>query len=92
MTACRTLRHVDPKFITPLIVIIGVLTVSVATAPFVFSGGPEMVALMAKIIWMASVGASAGPALVIIPVLLVGAATAAFLSLRPYRSTIAAKP
>jgi hypothetical protein len=42
----------------------------------------QMLALLAKILWMDVVGASAGPALVIIPVLLVGAVIAATLTLR----------
>jgi hypothetical protein len=45
----------------------------------------QMLALLAKIAWMAKVGASAGPALVLIPLLLLGAATAATLALRPHR-------
>jgi hypothetical protein len=46
-----------------------------------------MTALLAKITWMQAMGASAGPALVIIPVLLIGAALAAFLSLRSLAET-----
>jgi hypothetical protein len=46
----------------------------------------QMAALLAKIIWMSAVGASAGPALVIIPVLLIGATAAAVLALEPHRS------
>jgi hypothetical protein len=49
-----------------------------------------MAALLAKIAWMQAVGVNAGPALVIIPALLIGAALAAFLSLRPL-SAIAAR-
>lgn len=45
----------------------------------------QMSALLAKIVWMSRTGASAGPALVLIPLLLAGAATAGFLSLRPHR-------
>lgn len=45
----------------------------------------QMTALLAKIAWMAAVGVSAGPALVIIPLLLVGAVVAAYLSLKPHR-------
>lgn len=45
----------------------------------------QMAALLAKIAWMAAVGVNAGPALVIIPVLLIGAVSAAYLALRPYR-------
>jgi hypothetical protein len=47
----------------------------------------QMTALLAKITWMQAMGASAGPALVIIPVLLIGAALAAFLSLRSLAET-----
>jgi hypothetical protein len=43
----------------------------------------QMTALLAKIVWMQAIGVSAGPALVVIPMLLIGAALAAFLSLRP---------
>lgn len=45
----------------------------------------QMTALLAKIGWMTVVGADAGPALVIIPLLLFGAIAAALLSLRPHR-------
>ena len=45
----------------------------------------QMLALLAKIAWMSLVGASAGPALVVIPALLAGAIAAAALALRPYR-------
>jgi hypothetical protein len=45
----------------------------------------QMVALLAKITWMSAIGTSAGPALVIIPVLLVGAVIAATSCLRPHR-------
>jgi hypothetical protein len=45
----------------------------------------QMLALLAKIVWMSAVGVSAGPALVIIPVLLVGAVVAATLALRAQR-------
>jgi hypothetical protein len=45
----------------------------------------QMSALLAKILWMSQVGASAGPALVMIPTLLVGAITAAFFALRAQR-------
>lgn len=48
----------------------------------------QMLALLAKITWMSAIGASAGPALVIIPTLLAGAAAAAVLSLRPHRGTV----
>lgn len=51
----------------------------------------QMAALLAKIVWMSIVGASAGPALVIIPILLVGAAVAAVLSLGPHRRHVAAR-
>jgi hypothetical protein len=43
----------------------------------------QMLALLAKIAWMTAIGANAGPALVIIPVLLAGAVVAAVLSLAP---------
>lgn len=45
----------------------------------------QMLALLAKIVWMSRIGVSAGPALVIIPVLLVGALAAAWLAVRPHR-------
>ena len=45
----------------------------------------QMLALLAKILWMSAVGASAGPALVIIPTLLIGALAAAVIALRPHR-------
>lgn len=45
----------------------------------------QMLALVAKLAWMSRVGVSAGPALVIIPVLLAGALTTAVLALRPHR-------
>jgi hypothetical protein len=45
----------------------------------------QMTALLAKIVWMSSVGVSAGSALVIIPALLAGAITAAFFGLRAQR-------
>jgi hypothetical protein len=45
----------------------------------------QMLALLAKIAWMSSVGVSAGPALVIIPALLAGAIAAAVLALLPHR-------
>lgn len=45
----------------------------------------QMTALLAKIGWMSAVGASAGPALVIIPLLLLGAVVAAWLALDPHR-------
>jgi hypothetical protein len=44
----------------------------------------QMVALLAKIVWMAATGASAGPALVIIPLLPLGAVASAYLSLKPH--------
>lgn len=46
----------------------------------------QMLALLAKIVWMNAIGVSAGPALIIIPALLAGAASAASLSLRPHRT------
>ncbi len=42
----------------------------------------QMAALLAKIVWMAAVGVCAGPALVIVPLLLTGAVVAAVVSLR----------
>ncbi|OUZ05876.1 hypothetical protein BHE97_19700 [Aeromicrobium sp. PE09-221] len=48
----------------------------------------QMVALLAKIVWMAARGVSAGPALVLIPLLLLGAIMAAFFAL----SALAAPP
>lgn len=45
----------------------------------------QMPALLAKVVWMTAVGASAGPALVLIPLLLVGAVVAATLALAPHR-------
>jgi hypothetical protein len=46
----------------------------------------QMLALIAKVVWMASIDVSAGPALAIIPALFVGALAAAVLSLHPLRS------
>jgi hypothetical protein len=51
----------------------------------------QMIALLAKILWMSRIGANAGPALVIIPVLLLGALAAAYLALRP-RTAISGAP
>jgi hypothetical protein len=45
-----------------------------------------LLALLAKIVWMHAIGVSAGPALVIIPVLLVGAVIAGVLALLPHRA------
>jgi hypothetical protein len=45
----------------------------------------QMLALLAKLAWMSAIGVSAGPALVVIPVLLAGAIGAAVLALRPHR-------
>lgn len=45
----------------------------------------QMTALLAKIAWMAAIGVDAGPALVVIPALLVGAVAAAVVALRPLR-------
>lgn len=42
----------------------------------------QMTALLAKILWMNAIGVSVGPALVVIPLLLIGALVAAFLVLR----------
>jgi hypothetical protein len=44
----------------------------------------QMLALIAKIVWMHAIGVNAGPALVIIPALFGGALAAAILSLRPH--------
>lgn len=41
----------------------------------------QMTALLAKVVWMSAVGVSAGPALIVIPMLLLGASAAAWLSL-----------
>jgi hypothetical protein len=46
----------------------------------------QMVALLAKIVWMSAIGVSAGPALVVIPMLLVGALAAALVSIQPHRN------
>jgi hypothetical protein len=46
----------------------------------------QMLALLAKILWMSAIGVSAGPALVIIPTLLAGALLAAVLALLPHRA------
>ncbi len=45
----------------------------------------QMLALLAKIVWMSAVGVSAGPALVVIPLLLAGAVLAAVLALRAHQ-------
>jgi hypothetical protein len=45
----------------------------------------QMPALLAKVAWMTAIGASAGPALVLIPMLLVGAVAAAVVALAPLR-------
>jgi hypothetical protein len=45
----------------------------------------QMLALLAKIAWMSMIGVSAGPALLVIPLLLVGAIVAAVLALRPHQ-------
>jgi hypothetical protein len=45
----------------------------------------QMLALLAKLLWMSVIGVSAGPALVIIPMLLVGAVVGAVLALLPHR-------
>lgn len=50
----------------------------------------QMQALLAKLAWMSAVGAAAGPALVIIPMLLLGAFAAAVLALRPHRGRVLA--
>jgi hypothetical protein len=42
----------------------------------------QMLALLAKILWMNAIGVSAGPALVIVPLMLIGAVGAATLTLR----------
>lgn len=41
----------------------------------------QMLALLAKIVWMTAIGASAGPALILIPLLLCGAVGAAVIAL-----------
>jgi hypothetical protein len=46
----------------------------------------QMTALLAKILWMRAVGVSAGPALVLIPLLLVGAIAASWIALRALTS------
>jgi hypothetical protein len=48
----------------------------------------QMLALLAKIIWMTAIGANAGPALVVIPSLLGGAILAAVLTLLPHRAAL----
>lgn len=48
----------------------------------------QMLALLVKVAWMSVIGVSAGPALVIIPLLLVGAIAAAVLALRPHRGGV----
>jgi hypothetical protein len=45
----------------------------------------QMTALLGKILWMTAIGVSAGPALVLIPLLLVAAVAAAALALAPHR-------
>ncbi|AUX24166.1 uncharacterized protein SOCEGT47_047030 [Sorangium cellulosum] len=45
----------------------------------------QMLALLAKILWMSAIGVDAGPALVMIPLLLLGAVAAAAISLRAHR-------
>lgn len=52
----------------------------------------QMGALLAKIAWMAAIGVSAGPALVLIPLLLLGAWGAAALALAPHRGQPLANP
>lgn len=47
----------------------------------------QMLALLAKIVWMSRIGVDAGPALMVIPLLLAGAVCAAILALRPHRGT-----
>ena len=46
----------------------------------------QMLALLAKIAWMSMIGVSAGPALLVIPLLLLGAIVAAVLALRPHQA------
>lgn len=48
----------------------------------------QMLALLAKIAWMHAIGVSAGPALIIIPVLLAGAVLASVLALLPHRAAL----
>jgi len=45
----------------------------------------QMAALFAKILWMRAIGVSAGPALVLIPVLLAGAMAASWVAIRAVR-------
>lgn len=45
----------------------------------------QMTALLAKILWMRAIGVSAGPALVLIPLLLAGAIAAAWVAIRAVR-------
>jgi hypothetical protein len=52
----------------------------------------QMLALLAKIVWMRAIGLSAGPALIIIPVLLGGAIVAAVLALLPLGGRLAEVP
>ncbi len=52
----------------------------------------QMLALLAKIIWMSAIGTSAGPALVIIPVLLAGAVAAAAFTLRSHAGARLTEP
>lgn len=47
----------------------------------------QMTALLAKILWMNAIGVSVGPALLVIPLLLIGALVAAFLVLRSHRQS-----
>lgn len=48
----------------------------------------QMTALLAKVLWMSAIGVSAGPGLVLIPTLLVGAISAAAIALRAHRGAL----
>lgn len=48
----------------------------------------QMLALLAKVVWMQAIGSNVGPALVIIPSLLVAATVAAVVALQPHHRTI----
>lgn len=52
----------------------------------------QMLALLGKILWMTALGASAGPATIVIPLLFVGAVAAAVLSLRHQRGALVVTP
>jgi hypothetical protein len=52
----------------------------------------QMLALLGKIVWMQAIGVSAGPALVVIPLLLAGAVTAAVAALRSFAAAPSRQP